>query len=370
MSDLSWKIGVEIELIAPLGLSRQDVAESIAQEYDAVVRRIFHLQSEPSQVPGTPLFDNLTLGFEIIDRQGNLIARCVDDLTLQDDLNKSQSPQLGWYRIVSDDLRILELVRNQADPTKQITEVLQPIARLFGTKTETSPEGMIRVSDRMGNPVAIAAPLPGERERPCELVTSPITHNHQQHLDVLLNIAHDLGLIVPIEGAIHIHFDGKPLCSPRVFANLVNILWTHGDNLKRLVKTNPRCKRLGRWQPTLWEMVNERDFCQLSWSDAKIYLAQLQLTKYCDFNLKNLVEPVPELLTFEVRIFPVWMESQAIIEAAALMAAILDYAITQPKISPRQPLDWQLASVEEFLKQLPLSISMRDLWLSRAQDFC
>jgi hypothetical protein len=363
---LNWKIGVEIELITPKGLSRKDVAEAIAQYHHGEVRRIFYPQSEPSQIPGTPLFHNLTLGFEVIDRQGNLIARCVDDLTLQDDLDKSQPPQPGWYRIVSDDTRLLELISLQADPSTAITEVLQPIADLFATEIEASPEGMIRICDRTGNPIAIAAPLPGERERPCELVTRPIADNHQQYLDGLLNIAHSLGLTIPVEGATHIHFDGTALCSPRVFANLVNILWAHGDNLKRLVGGNSRCTRLGKWEPSLWEMVNDPDFCELSWSEAKTYLAQLELTKYCDFNLKNLVHPVPDKLTFEARIFPVWMESQAIIEAAALIQAILDYALAQPKIPPTQSQDWQLASIEELLELLPLQANIRNSWLSRA----
>ena len=105
MSFLNWKIGFEIELMAPRGLSRQDLAESIASANDAGVRRVFHPQSELSQVPGTPVFHNLTLGFEVIDRQGNAIARCVDDLTLINDLDKTHEPQPGWYRIVSDDTR-------------------------------------------------------------------------------------------------------------------------------------------------------------------------------------------------------------------------------------------------------------------------
>ena len=49
------------------------------------------------------------------------------------------------------------------------------------------------------------------------------------------------------------------------------------------------------------------------------------------------------------------------------MAGILDYAIAQPKIAPQQPLDWKLAYIEDFLKKLPLSADLRDLWLSRAR---
>ncbi|MCJ8278636.1 MAG: amidoligase family protein, partial [Rivularia sp. ALOHA_DT_140] len=201
MLKLNWKIGCEIELLAPQGLSRKDLADSIARANNGTVNRIFYPQSEPSQVPGTPLFHNLTLGFEVIDKQGNLIAKCVDDLTIQDDLNKSIQSKPGWYRIVSDDTRFLQLITHQASAEKNRTEVLQPIADLFGTVTEQNSEGMVRVTDNTGNPIAIAALLPGERERPCELITPPIDTNHQEKLEVILKTARLLNFTVPMEGA-------------------------------------------------------------------------------------------------------------------------------------------------------------------------
>ena len=366
MSELNWKIGLEIELMAPMGLSRKDLAESIAEKYNGSVHRIFYPQSEPSQVPGTQVFQNLTLGFEVFHPQGDLIARCVDDLTLQDDLDKAQKPQPGWYRIVSDDTRLLQLVSCQSDALHSLNQVLKPIAALFGTDTETGPEGMIRVADNTGNPIAIAAPLPGERERPCELITPPINKDHFQRLEPLLEIARSLGFTIPREGAIHIHFDGKALCSARIFANLVNILWTYGEILKQLVGTNPQCRRLGVWDYDLLEMVNESDFRELTWEEAQTRLTKLQLTKYCDFNLKNLIHHIPGKYTFEVRIFPVWLESKPILESAMLFEAVLNYATSMEKISPATLLQWDLVTVKEFLLSLPMSEELRTLWLSRA----
>ncbi|ACC80639.1 conserved hypothetical protein [Nostoc punctiforme PCC 73102] len=134
------------------------------------MRRVFHPQSELSQVPGTPLFQNLTLGFDVLDKHEYLIARCVDDLTLLENLDKTAKPKPGWYWIVSDDSRLLQLVESQADAADSIADVLQPIASLFSTNLEAGLGGMVRIADRTGNPIAIAAPLPGERERPCELI--------------------------------------------------------------------------------------------------------------------------------------------------------------------------------------------------------
>ncbi|MGF1676458.1 MAG: amidoligase family protein [Rivularia sp. (in: cyanobacteria)] len=368
MSKLNWKIGCEIELLAPKGLSRKDLADSIAQANNGIVRRIFYPQSEPSKVPGKPLFHNLTLGFELIDQQRNLIAKCVDDLTIQDDLNKSQLPTPGWYRIVSDDTRFLELIIRQTNAEKTKAEVLNPIANLFGTCAEESAEGMVRVADNTGLPIAIAAPLPGERERPCELISPPIDTNHLEKLEVLLTTARLLGFTAPVEGATHIHFDAKPLCSANIFANLVNIFHAHGENLKRLVGTNPKCRRLGKWDITLLKLVNESGFRELPWEQAKMQIAKLELTKYCDFNLKNLIHPIPDKLTFEARIFPVWLDSQPIVEAAALWEAILRYAMSELQISPIAPLEWKLESVRDFLQLLPMSEDIHNVWLSRATN--
>ena len=368
MTKLNWKIGFEIELLAPKGLSRKSLAESIAQANNGKVSRIFYPQSEPSHVPGTPLFHNLTLGFKVVDNQGNLIAKCVDDLTLQDDLDKSHPPQPEWYRIVSDDNRFLQLITCQADAEQSKSEVLNPIADLFGTHVESGVEGMMRVADNTGNPIAIAAPLPGERERPCEIISAPIDANHQQKIEVILETARLLGFTVPVEGATHIHFDAKPLCSANVFANLVNIFHTHGRNLKRLVGSNPKCTRFGSWDINLIKLVNEPDFRELPWEEAKARVAKLELTKYCDFNLKNLIHPIPDKFTFEARIFPVWLDSQPIIEAAALCEAVLRYAISEPQISPNTTLNWELESMQKFLKTIPMSEDIRSIWLSRTAN--
>jgi hypothetical protein len=123
---------------------------------------------------------------------------------------------------------------------------------------------------------------------------------------------------------------------------------------------------LGSWDRELLVVVNESDFCELPWPDAKARLTKVQLTKYCDFNLKNLIHSIPNKHTFEARIFPSWMHPQPIIEAAALMEAILRHAATASKISPTAPLEGKLESVQEFLKALPIAEDFCKVWLSRA----
>ncbi len=320
------KMGVEIELLAPPKRSRRDLAEAIAVQHGANVRRFFHPQVEPSKALNTPFFENLTLGFKVGDAEGNVLAQCVDDLTLQDDLDRRSPPKPGWYRIVSDDARLLRLAMLHTDAEAPLHEVLLPLARLFGTDMQEGEGGMVRVADQSGASIAIGARLPGERERPCELITPPIDTDHLNHLEALLEPARTLGFLVPAEGAIHLHFDAAPLCKASTLANLVRFLGVHSDRLKTRMGTNPNCRRMGLWPPELFELVTEKGFVDLEWEDASELLGKLNLTKYCDFNIRNFIHFVPGKHTFEVRILPVWLDPRKIVEAAALFAGILRWA--------------------------------------------
>lgn len=334
---IPWKMGVEVELLAPPGRSRLDLAEAIAAHYRGRCRRIFHPQAEPSTVVGTPVFENLTLGFMVEDAHGNVVGQCVDDLTLQDDLDRNRPPLPGWYRIVSDDVRLLRLTSIHADPTAPLDEVLRPIAALFGEEVQKGDDGMVRVSDAAGASIAIGARLPGERERACEVITPPIETDHLERLEVLLGLARDLDFGIPAEGATHLHFDAARLCSARAVSNLVTLLAAHGEILKDMVGTNPRCRRLGAMPTEMCELVAAPDFASLDWPEAKAKLQALGLTKYCDFNLQNLVHDAPGKHTFEVRILPASLAGETIVRAAALFAAILQWAVSEeadPKDGP------------------------------------
>ena len=368
VSIINWKIGIEVELLAPTGKSRRDLAREIAQQHQGNLRAFFHPQSEPSKVPGMPMFHNLTIGYEVFDAQQNWIASCVDDLTLQFDLNRNAPPKPGWYRIVTDEERILRLIGRHADPQQPLNEVMQPIAWLFGTEPEIGPGGMIRVDDEVGASIAIAAPLPGERERPCELITAPMSTNHQARLEDLLGSARKLGFTAPLEGATHLHFDATAFQSAEAIANLVNLLWSYGNILKQLMGTNPHCKRLGNWPKSLVELVSTPEFRALSWDDARTRLQQIELTKYCDFNLVNCIQNLPHKNTIEVRILPVWLESQPIIEAAALFATILEFAVASRSYTSTSIKKFSIVNTRSLIEMLPLSTSQRNAWLDLANE--
>ena len=150
------------------------------------------------------------------------------------------------------------------------------------------------------------------------------------------------------------------------FATRLKLFWTHGDNLRHLVGTNLNCQRLGKLPKYLWELVNNSRFQQLSWLEAKTQLTNLPLSKYCDFNFKNLVYSLPDKYTFEIRIFPVWLEAKLIVFAAELIEGILNQAISLPYIPPQETLSWDLVKVQYFLDNLPISQSTHRFWQNRA----
>jgi hypothetical protein len=355
--------------MAPQGASRRTLAEALAAACGGTVTPFFHPQSEVSLVPGAPVFDNLTLGFEVRDAAGALHARCVDDLTLQHDLQREHAPRLGWFRVVSDDLRLLHLVARTGRADAGPLQALEAVAALFGSAPELLGDGMVRVCDEAGAPIAIATPLPGERERPCELITPPIDNDHAERLDALLAPARALGFTLAHESATHVHFDAAPLRSAPVLRKLIRLLRAWGPALRGLVGVNPACRRLGDWPPELYDTVEAADFATLDWPAAQSRLRALGLSKYCDFNLKNLVHDIPGKPTFEVRVLPGLCDTASILAGAALFEAVLRVALEAavwacdqapdqaPGPAPIGPL--------QVLDQLPLTPELQRYWRAR-----
>lgn len=361
---IDWTIGVEIELVAPRGTSRRDLAEALTRQLpSSAVRPIFHPQSELSLVPDLPVFENLTLGFEVVDAAGTVVARYVDDLTLQDDLTPDAPPAPGWFRIVSDDTRFLALVRRFGRADGTALDAVAPVAALFGTAPEIFDDGTIRVTDDTLAPIVIAMPLPGERERPCEIVTVPLAKDHGAALERLLGPAREHGFSIPREAATHVHFDAAALCAPRVFRALVSTLAHWGPALKSLVGTNASCRRLGAWPEALLATVEAADFTALAWSEARDRLAAIGLSKYCDFNLKNVVHDIPGKHTFEVRVLPGMIATEPVLASAALFEGILRACVEDGR---PVGLDRDRDRIASLLDRLPLAEGVRRHWYGRA----
>ena len=321
---MSLRVGIEFEWLAPKGLSRQTYAQYVATRVGGSVHHFWHPQVEPAKVPGTPLFHNLTQGFAVLDAYGTKMMHTVGDLTIQAQLDRTQPAKPGWNRIVSDDIRLLLLTARHTPAMGDLCTSLTHVAQLFGTKPQRH-ESIVRVEDEYQSSVVLGAPMPGERERVCEVVSGIIENPQYQDLERLIEPAHKLGFTIPVESATHIHFCARPLQHPRTLRNLIFLLHTYRWVLRDILNTNDRCIRLGSWPKELFDTVGASDFASLSWEQAKARLIKLPLTKFCDFNIKNLIHEFASKNTFELRILPGLMDSKPIMNAIHLFSHIFTY---------------------------------------------
>lgn len=335
-------IGVEVELLAPPDSSRRELAYHIARRIKGTVEPFFHLDSEPSKVNGKPVFYHLTQAFRILDQRGQLIAKCVDDITLQRDLDKTHPPREGWYRIVSDDVRLLRLLMRHTHADAAIDTCLTPLGELFGTEPQHATKGVYRLLDEAAVSLALAAPLPGERERACELIAAPLPATDRDTLPLLLDCAQELGFALPNEGATHLHFDATPFCSARVLSDLMQLLHAQRDQLHALLNTNRYCRRLGNWPDKLMELVSSDGFRQLEWPAAQQQLSLLKPSKYCDVNIRNLALGIQDKHTLEVRTLPATLEAENIFAALDGFQALFADIIRQQSLSDGQTYPQQL----------------------------
>lgn len=340
---LRRRIGFEIELIAPPGASRLTLAQDLAARCGGEVRPVWHSDSEPSLVPGLGRFLHLTQGFEVRRRDGSLLCGLVDDVTLLADLNPRVPPPPGWFRILSDDPRLLRLIARHSDPGGTPGTALDETAELWGASVERHGE-IYRLGDATGATIALAAPQGAERERPCEIVTPPLARDHRRFLDELLAPARELGFTVPVEAAVHLHLDGAPFREPHALANVVRMFAGWREPLRTVLQTNPACRRLQPLPEPLVAAVRGVP----SWAQLQAAAAEGGLTKFFDVNLTQLFKDVPIRDTVEIRILPGSIDADEILHRAALVELLLDRC-QDPAPFPAAPAD-PVAAVDELLE--------------------
>ncbi|GAB1646543.1 amidoligase family protein [Krasilnikovia sp. MM14-A1259] len=333
---LHRRTGFEIELMAPAGRSRRSLAEELARRCGGRIRPVWHHDSEPSLVPGLGRFLHLTQGFAVYDRDDALLCTLVDDITLVAGLDPDSPAAPGWFRILSDDHRLLRLLAAQSDPGGTIGTALDATARFWGV-TADRVDDVYRLDDGDGATIALAAPLVGERERPCEIVTPPLVRDHRAALEYLLGPARELGFTVPAEAAVHLHVDGGPFRTPYALANLIRLFGHWRAPLRTILQTNPACTRLA---PLPEPLITVADNVP-SYDELRAVAADVRLTKYFDVNLTQLLTGKPVRDTVEIRILPGTNDPAAIMDSAAVVELLLDRC-TDPEpfpLPPTHPLD-------------------------------
>jgi hypothetical protein len=347
--ELRRRIGFEIELMAPPGVSRRTLAMDVAGRCGGSVRPVWHHDSEPSLVPGLGRFLHLTQGFEVRRRDGSPVCTLVDDVTLLHGLDPRAPAIPGWFRILTDDTRLLRLLAAQCDPGGKLSQVLDPVARLWGT--EVQQHGRIhRLNDAAGATIALASPAGGERERPCEIVTPPMATGHRAALAELLGPAAALGFTVPREAAVHLHVDGAPFRDPAALANVVRLFAYYREALREVLATNPACRRLAPLPAPLVDAVAGTP----ATDELRKAAADGGLTKFFDVNLTQVLTDDPVRDTVEIRILPGSVDPDEIVHRAALIELLLDRCLDPDPIRP--PAD-PASAVETLLEMAAQSLN-------------
>lgn len=342
---LRRRTGFEIELMAPQGVSRRTLATDLAGRCGGSVRPVWHHDSEPSLVPGLGRFLHLTQGFEVRRADGSPLCTLVDDITLVAGLDAKAPPRPGWFRVLTDDSRLLRLLARHSDPGGTIDAALTGAAALWGS--EVQRHGTIyRLNDTAEATVALASPLGGERERPCEIVTPPLTGDHAERLEELLEPARELGFTVPYEAAVHLHVDGGPFRAPHALANLVRLFAFWREPLRAVLRTNPACKRLAPLPGPLVDAVRQGI---PSYADLRAAATAGELTKYFDVNLTQLLSDTPLRDTVEIRILPGGISAGPIVDQAALVELLLDRCLDPEPIPPGDDVEGLLELAAEAL---------------------
>jgi hypothetical protein len=351
---LHRRTGFEIELLAPRGLSRRTLAVELAGRCGGRIHPVWHHDSEPSLVPGLGRFLHLTQGFEVRRADGRLLCTLVDDVTLLVDLDPRATPPPGWFRILSDDPRLVRLLARHSDPGGTLDAALDATAQLWGSVVQRIGD-VYRLDDPGATTIALAAPQGGERERPCEIVTPPLTGDHHERLEELLGPARDLGFTVPVEAAVHLHVDGAPFREAHALANVIRLFAHWREPLRTLLQTNPACRRLAPLPGSLVAAADDgAPIDQL-----RKAADEGELTKYFDVNLTQVLpETAPIRDTVEVRILPGGIDAGPIVDRAALVELLLDRC-EWPEPFPAPPAD-PAQAVEALLEEAAAVLAGRD----------
>src|SRR5580698_6342990 len=116
---LTLRAGFELELLAPRGASRRTLAVELAGRVGGTVRTVWHEDSEPTPVAALGgRFLHLTQGFLVLRPDGSELCTLVDDVTIRAGLDpKAPPPDASWFRILTDEPRMLHLIARNSDPS-------------------------------------------------------------------------------------------------------------------------------------------------------------------------------------------------------------------------------------------------------------
>lgn len=313
------RTGFELELLAPRGKARRDLAEALAAKLGAGTRIEYGLKyhSDAIHASRRPVC-HLTPAYRIRTSDGRVLATIVDDNTINKDLDADAPDQPELFRFVVDDLRIaIWLERHSWTHAWGLDTIFAQLTKTFdgtvlprGVHPAQHPEHRV-VIDPVGHALGVVALYGGERERVSEIVTAPLwPYEREAVLDLLLETAAGLGFACPHEAALHLHLDRQPWMNTGSLKRLILGFSEARTSILETLSPNPACTKLGPFSARTIEAagssasMNFDAFCKL--------LRATGATKYADINILGLINEPPLHPTLEVRCLPMSMEAARI----------------------------------------------------------
>lgn len=320
--DDNRRSGFELELMAPVGKSRFDLARALARRIGGTVLCGNKFYSEQKTEEGK-LINQLTPAFRVYSNDGRLWATLVDDNTLRSDVDGTAAAKPKWQRALLDDVR-LALLAEEKCWTEEISmlQQMEMFAEIFSGSVEEveatvdgKPHRRTLAFDKYGHSLAVILPYSGEKERACEVVTAPVLPEERAFLlDTIHDEAQKQGFFIPKEAALHVHLDHAPWRSVGRLAQLIVDFTAGRDLLREVLQPNPNCRRLGPFADELIKVAEHA----LVYKPAFIPFAEACLragaTKYVDLNILGALKRRPRHPTIEVRCLPMSFDTDATLE--------------------------------------------------------
>jgi Putative amidoligase enzyme len=306
------RVGLELELLAPDGKSRDDLARLLAKTVGGALRFGLKYHGVGTLDDGRP--DCHLTPAARVDVRGKWLASFVDDPTIVDDLSRSNSRR----RIArTDDLRLALWMERQcwsADPHQRF----EALTRSFATREED--DGLV---DPWGHPLLRWHHESTQRARVCEVVLRPLEPKERKPvLTKVLTLARKLGFTVPKEAAVHAHFDAAPFRSTLALKDLV-LTWARERSLwLERFEPNPHCRKRGPFPDDVVRVAAAADD-DLPFDTLAAGLLLAGLHRAVDLNLLGVVERHPKQPTVEVRCLPGSLDAEATLARLAHADALL-----------------------------------------------
>lgn len=300
-------VGLEVELLAPPGKTRTDLARALAKQAGGALRLAFKYHGQGELPDGRPDC-HLTPAARVWVR-GKWLASVVDDPTIVDDL----APTTKTMRIArTDDVRLAAWIERTCAGT------FGPLVKTFAAIEDEN--GYV---DPWGQPLVRWHQVSAERARVCEVVLRPMKRKELgATVRRLMKRASSLGFTVPAEAAIHAHFDAAPFRSTRALRKLVLEWSKQRVGVLKQLEPNPRCRKLGPFPEDVVRVAGVATDA-LSFETLAAGLLLGGLHRAVDLNLLGLVERYPKQPTIEVRCLPGSLDADATLERLGHAEAFL-----------------------------------------------